>query len=710
MSREAFLSTWLRRARIRRFANDALIGVPVALVLTAGGWRWFGQAPAAAAGLAGMVLALAIALWRARGHDERWLMRRLDACRADVENSADLLFADPADLGPLQRLQRDRLERRLVGEDGTELSPAWQPRRIAAAWALAGAAAAALLLVPTAAEQPPLAPSREDAGVPPGVPKLAGQRLEIAPPGYTRQPVRVSRSLDVRAPQGSRLSWTLRFDPQPRGADLVFHDGTRTPLRRDGERWTAERRLDRSMLYRVVPQGRAGQPLHRLDAVPDAPPSLRVLAPERGVTPFALGQRGWSLLFEATDDHGVAAAGQLRITVTEGEGENISFKERTLTLRGTGNERRRRFAIRLDPAALGLKRGNDLVAQLTIRDNRAPAPHVVRGPSVILRWPAELDPQGSGVEGVVKRALPAYFRSQRQIIIDAEQLLREKPRLAAQRFLDRSDAIGVDQRLLRLRYGQFLGEEASGGPTPPPTNDAGAAAAPVETATESHAHEEAASEAPPAFGSAGDVLADYGHTHDDAEAATLLDPETRATLKKALDAMWESELQLRQGDPRAALPHAYKALGFIKQVQQATRIFLQRVGPQLPPVDEARRMTGKRDGLESRRLPPVPPAQVAAAPLRAWQALDATPGRATGDVPLDALEHWLRGNEGRVPDALGLIAAIDAVRQDPDCTPCRARLRARLWTALPEPPARVRRRDDGAASGRRYLDALGGAR
>ena len=37
------------------------------------------------------------------------------------------------------------------------------------------------------------------------------------------------------------------------------------------------------------------------------------------------------------------------------------------------------------------------------------------------------------------------------------------------------------------------------------------------------------------FGQAENVLAEFGHTHDHAEAATLLDPQTRALLRAALD-------------------------------------------------------------------------------------------------------------------------------------------------------------------------------
>ncbi|MFC3714062.1 DUF4175 domain-containing protein [Sphingoaurantiacus capsulatus] len=708
------LPIWLRPSRVRSVTRDALLGIPLVLAAAALAWRLSGSTVAMVVAAIGIVALALAALLRAQRYDDQWLVRRLDTLRPDAEDSAGLLLADPATLGPLQRLQRERLEQRLSGEDGAALRPAWRGRVLAAAWAGGVAVVLLALLLPSMATPPELAPAREGIAPPPGVPRLVAQRLSLDPPAYTGLPARSETRLDARAPQGSQVGWRLRFDPQPATAAILFHDGRRLALRRNGDEWTASHRLDRSALYRVVPTGGEGPPLpplHRLDATPDAPPRLRVIAPERSVTLLA-DQADWPLLFEATDDYAVAPTASLRVTVTEGEGENISFKERLLTLSGSGEAKRRRFAIRLDPRQLALARGNDIVAQLTIRDLRRPASHVVRGPSVILRWPKEMEMAGDGIEGMMRKTLPAYFRSQRQIIIDAEKLLRERRQLSADTFLERSDKLGVDQRLLRLRYGQFLGEVSEGEPEPPPTNDApatGEEAKEGHSADDGHDHGGSASSATggtQAFGNAGDVMGAYGHTHDESEAATLIDPETRAILKKALDEMWQSELHLRQGDPKQALPFAYKALAFIKQVQQSQRIYLARVGPELPPIDETRRMTGKREGIERRPLPPLPPAQVDAAPARAWAALAGLPGREA--PPLDALELWLRANEAKLADPLALVAAIDAVRQEPNCTSCRARLRGLLWTAMPRPTAQVPRRDAGDAAGRRYLDALRG--
>jgi hypothetical protein len=141
--------------------------------------------------------------------------------------------------------------------------------------------------------------------------------------------------------------------------------------------------------------------------------------------------------------------------------------------------------------------GDDLVVQLRVDDTRTPAPQSARSASLILRWPPDLGTETTGLDGMVKKVLPAYFRSQRQIIIDAEALLKQKRALAAERYLKRSDEIGVDQRILRLRYGQFLGEEAEGEPQAPPTNDAKAPqdASAQAPAGDEHDHAAAASTA-----------------------------------------------------------------------------------------------------------------------------------------------------------------------------------------------------------------------
>lgn len=711
--------TW-QRARRRRASITLLLGLPWALAATALALRLAGFDAACMVATLALLACAGVAVARARQMDPRWLQRQLDGSGRS-EDSADLLFADVARLNPLQQRQRAHvlatLERTMP-----DLRPRWPRAAMALCWT--GGLAIALLALgwprstgmPAGGSAMATAPA---AAV--GPLQLQSTRLQIDAPAYTGQATRTQNALDAKVAADSRLSWSLRFDRAPSSAWLQFHDGRRLPLREHDGQWQAQDVARTPVLYRVVSEpALASTRLYRLDVVADRAPSVRVLEPAASLVLGTPGQRQWALRFEASDDYGVAAQARLSITTTQGSGENITFVQRSVTLTGSGEPTARRFAHTLDLAALGAQPGNDVIAQLEVRDNHAPSTQTGRSSSVILRLPTTEVALGAELEGRIKKTLPAYFRSQRQIIIDAEALIRQRRSLAADDFIKRSDAIGVDQRILRLRYGQFLGEESEGAPKPPPTSDLPTSDTPAadshdhddehqhtqDDGHDAHGHDHGGTTGnagtPPVFGSATDVLSEYGHTHDHAEAATLLDPQTRATLKAALDQMWSAEGELRQGRPEQALPFAYKALGFIKQVQQAERIYLARVGPELPPIDEGRRLGGDRTGLASRELPLA--ARTAPDPVivEAWQRL----GDGDGTPDLDALATWQQRNAAFLPDALDLAAAIEQLRIEPDCSDCRQRLRAQLWRALQRPLPQVMRRTATDAMGQRYLDAL----
>ncbi|MDR2961383.1 MAG: DUF4175 domain-containing protein [Stenotrophomonas sp.] len=710
-----------QRARRRRALITLLLGLPWALAATVLALRLAGFDLACVVGTVSLLACAALATARARRLDRQWLQRQLDGSGAS-EDSADLLFADTTALNPLQQRQRTHVLATLQ-RAMPELRPRWPRTVLAVSW-IAGLAIALLALGwPRPGNGPGAAvPVVPGTSLPAGPLRLQSSRLRIDAPAYTGQATLTQNALDAKVPADSRLSWSLRFDRAPIRAWLQFHDGRRLPLREQDGQWQAQDVARAPVLYRVVSEPALAETrLHRLDVVADRAPSVRVLEPAASLVLGTPGQRQWALRFEANDDYGVAAQATLSITTTQGSGENITFLKRSVRLTGSGEPSARRFAHTLDLAALGAQPGNDVIAQLEVRDNHAPVAQVGRSSSVILRLPSAEVALGAELEGRIKKTLPAYFRSQRQIIIDAEALIRQQRSLGAEDFVKRSDAIGVDQRILRLRYGQFLGEESEGAPRPPPTSDLPTSDTPTADrhdddhdhdhgtdagAHDEHGHDHGGSagnaDTPPVFGSATDVLSEYGHTHDHAEAATLLDPQTRATLKAALDQMWSAEGELRQGRPQQALPFAYKALGFIKQVQQAERIYLARVGPELPPIDESRRLGGDRAGLASRELPLAARTPPDPDIVEAWQRL----GDDAGALDLDALAGWQQRNAAYLPDALDLAAAIEQLRIEPGCGNCRQRLRAQLWRALQRPLPQVMRRSAADAMGQRYLDAL----
>ncbi|WP_296721047.1 DUF4175 family protein [Erythrobacter sp.] len=701
MSSEFRFDEWLRPARRRALSDVVLVWSPLVLVLAVLGWALGGVAAAAGVFVIGALALGWAARQRATRLDRGWLVRRLNAREAQLEDSAALVFAD-ADLGPVEQLQAERIAERIAAIDPVTIADGWSRRAIAAAWAMGVVALAGIVYWQAqASAPPPLAPAAPSTATAPGEPRLTGQRVRIVPPAYTGLPARFATSLDIRAPMGSRIEWTLAFAPQPASAALQLVGGQRLPLKQGADGWGGSLRLDVPSLYRVTAEGMGeAQPAHRLEPVADEPPQVRVIEPASGLVMTQPGQRSWRVVFEASDDYAVDALARLTVTTAIGEGENVRFSERSQSVRGIGDPRRRRFVVDLPLASYGLQPGSDLVAQLTVADTRAPGPQVVRGPGVILRLPAPRPPQAEGLDLMAKQQMPAYFRSQRQVIIDTEALIKQRSNLSADEFMVRSDTIGVDQRLLRLRYGQFVGMEAEEAPRPPmPTADKDAPAEPDHYDGDGHDH--GAAPESPVFGDLGNITAEFGHVHDESEAATLLDPDTRALLKSALDAMWEAELNLRSGRPEAALPFENTALDYIKQVQQATRIYLPRIGSQQPPIDMARRLAGKREGIVGGGAQLTPFAIEDAVPATAWRAL-AQPGA----IDLDGLDQWVRGNSARIGDPLGVLGAIDAVRGEPASSRLRAKLRAQLWTVLTRPPAQVRRRGDGGTLGQRYMQGL----
>jgi len=711
MTVDARLHELGRNARRRRGAIVILLGLPMALVVVAFIVRMAGLPVALAIFLVACVVIAIFARRAIRSIDAAWIARKLDAAEPRFEDSADLLFRDASRLSPLQRLQRDRLHHRLETHPAADIAPAWPWRLLALAWFLSLLASAAVLLAPAA-------PLRETASAPSSAitnakaTKVDRIRLDIAAPAYTRLIARNESALEAHVPEGSRVGWRLHFVPQPSAAALTFHDGSRIELHRSGDEWIGERTLVASALYRIVLDGAPpveDDRLRRLDVIADRPPDVRVIQPEKSLTLLADGQRDWDLAFEASDDYGITAA-SLTITLAQGTGENIAFKEQTLALVGEDLDpanagRHQRYRHRLDLGALGIARGDDVIVRLAVSDNREPQANTTKSASFILRWPPETASDSVGMEGIVEKTMPAYFRSQRQVIIDTEALIAEQPKLDDDAMVARSDGIGVDQKILRLRYGQFLGEESetrseaeSPAEKKPGANAADAGRADALTKREGeHKHFLNAEK----FGDAGAVTAEYGHMHDVAEAATLLDPETKAIVKAALNEMWDAELHLRQGRPAEALPFENKALVYIKQVQQSSRIYLARVGLELPAVDEGRRLSGDRKGVTDRESALTPADTGDSGALSVWQALDA---HATPD--LDAFDRWVHAHESTTGDALALLAATDRLRRDPTCDECRRQLRSLLWPLLPQPATVVQPRTAPDAAGRAYLDAL----
>jgi hypothetical protein len=155
------------------------------------------------------------------------------------------------------------------------------------------------------------------------------------------------------------------------------------------------------------------------------------------------------------------------------------------------------------------------------------------------------------------------------------------------------------------------------------------------------------------------------------------------------------------------LPYENRALALIKKVQQADRIYLPRVGNDLPPIDESRRLSGDRKNLSS-KAEQFYVAEVQDTVLtQFWQALS-QPYDVNAPDSLDfiALNAWINTHQDSLPDVLSLLSTLDALQQKPQCVACRADVRKQLWPLMPKPNGLPNSRPRPSENGQRYLQLL----
>lgn len=412
---------------------------------------------------------------------------------------------------------------------------------------------------------------------------IASFRIQVMPPAYTRNKSRQQQQFALKVEAGSEVRWEIHTNQKVATLQLVLNnkDSIRfAPLDKDSTTWTIQRPISEPGFYQVSLAGQASQ-LFTLEVIPDLPVHISIVTPQQYTTIDPGRAPLVRLAVQLTDDYGIKSA-NIVATRASGKGESVSFKEQQLSFPVSFDGRRQMSPQQvLDLRALGLQAGDELYFYVKALDNHG---QESRSDMYFISLPdtAELLSM-SGMESGINQ-MPEYFRSQRQIIIDIEKLLQQQATLPKDSFNLRSNVLGDDQKLLRLRYGKFLGEEwESGGHHPGDGHD--------------HGHEEQEEEKEIAPGDAAALMDQYAHKHDNAEDATYFEPEQKARLKAILTEMWSSELQLRTYYPREALPYAYKALRLLKEMQQRSRAYVGKTSIKMPPLKPEKRLTGELDKI-----------------------------------------------------------------------------------------------------------------
>ncbi|RZK40789.1 MAG: hypothetical protein EOO90_13870 [Pedobacter sp.] len=405
------------------------------------------------------------------------------------------------------------------------------------------------------------------------LPEIERFSVRIVPPRYTGIAERVQDQFTLKVEAGSRVFWDIKTDTATERIRIIFNEKEIVDLSKSGK---FNKEISHPGFYQLELDGKKSD-LYPIEIIPDLPVRIKINKPKPQTTIDIGDLPRINLEVSLNDDYGISDA-FISATLSTGKGEGVSFTEKKLTFNGDFRARKTAMLTKtIDLPSIGMKPGDELYFFVSAKDN-----HGQDSRSdvymVTMVDTAELLSMAGMTNGV--DLVPEYFRSQRQIIIDTEKLLKEESTLSTLEFKNKANALGMDQKLLRLRYGKFLGEE-------------------FESGDEHHEHEEGDGHAHEeiAYGDVQALMDQYAHKHDIAEDATFFEPAIKAQLKAVLNEMWTAELRLRTFKLREALPFEYKALRLLKDLQQKSRAYVAKTTVKTTKLKPEKRLTGELDKI-----------------------------------------------------------------------------------------------------------------
>jgi hypothetical protein len=213
--------------------------------------------------------------------------------------------------------------------------------------------------------------------------------------------------------------------------EFIFNDKQSMSLRvlnSEKTRWAFNKKIDSSGFYQLKMDGKLSE-LYKLEMIKDQPAVIRIISPAQ-YSSIDIGQPKKTLLnVQINDDYGIEDA-FISATISRGKGEGVQFKDQKISLAASfGGDRQYQFKKTLDLEALGMAPGDELYFFINAKDSR-------RQESrsdvyiVTIQDTAQLMSMDGMLSGV--NLVPEYFRSQRQIIIDTEKLIKERSKSVKQ--------------------------------------------------------------------------------------------------------------------------------------------------------------------------------------------------------------------------------------------------------------------------------------
>lgn len=443
-------------------------------------------------------------------------------------------------------------------------------------------------------------------------PKITEQNLRVLYPNYTNLGSKKTTDMNIKAVEGSRVIWSLKFDARVKKVSLNSTRNTYGLKQKKGI-YQGSTVLKNSGFYSFQFTDSLNQKytsdLYAIDVLQDELPKIQI----NGLEPFNSFNFDEEKLLNFTstisDDFGLKEA-HIVATVSKGSGESVKFREEKLAFNSSVSRGKKsvNLSAKINLDKLKMKPGDELYFYVEASDLKQPNSNVSRSDTYFAVIKDTVSDQFEVEATMGVNRMPDYFRSQRQLIIDTKKLIENKKNLTAYQFKFKSNELGFDQKALRLKYSAFMGEENEDVDIVDEEN--------LEVFEKEHQEDHDDHDDNPIKDFMHDhdnenehnlvdskkkkenPIKKYAHDHSDPEAVTLFEESLKVKLLKALQLMWDSELQLRLYKPAASLPYQYKVLKYLQEIKNSARIYVHRIGFDPPPIKEEKRLSGELDDIK----------------------------------------------------------------------------------------------------------------
>jgi len=623
---QGLLSSW-HRSRLLCYSLSvlAIIGSAVSIA-------YFMDVPLLGLAVIGFIALIILAYHRYKTNPETTtLLATVNQQHPDLEYSSSLLLSD--DLNPLQRIQRDKVAALFKQKTFVLAQPILFciSTVIVSVLAMGGLGFLSPLNVSSQTNVDvqygqDVDSTLEERSVLDSV-NISAINIHGEYPAYTAKADQRLTDLDLSIPEGTTLGWYYEMTGRPLRAYMVFSDGDTIAL---DQKNSQRKYFKSSNNYRygfVDSHQQYISDYHSIEVIKDQVPTIQVSGIDEYLRlDWALDHK-ISFRIDINDDYGLADS-RIIATVAKGQGESVKFREKEFDLNGFKSGRRsfngsHEFSTR----AFDMEPGDELYFYVAAKDNCPFRDQMIKSSTFFVAIEDTTTYEWVDNASLQVDLMPEFFRSQRQIIIDTEHLLSIRHQISTDSFNQMSNELGFDQKQLRLKYGQFMGEE----------NESGIA---IENEIEleeehdhDHDHDDHDHDENPILSQARDLLSDFmhdhdheeeeglllstkgteaedaknpswvkalAHNHDNEEEATFHDISVKSKLRAAMAEMWDSELHLRLYDPASSLPYQNRSLKLLQEIKNHARIYVHRIGFDPPVIKEQeKRLSGDLDEIEN---------------------------------------------------------------------------------------------------------------